>query len=415
MKSRTKKSSVLNSANSPLGRIIVLTGARQTGKTTLVKKCFPDYAYISIEDPILRSQYKNMTAAQWDNTYNKAILDEVQKEPQLIESIKSVYDQYAEPRYILLGSSQILLMEKIRESLAGRCHIEELYPLTLPEIMTTQWDGDPKPSIFQQYLQTLQLPEFLPTLQLYPNFADRQQSYDYYLQFGGYPALVNDKFSDTDRTMWLRDYIRTYLERDIRDLADFRNLEPFVTLQKTTSQLTAQLINYSILARESSITAKTAQKFITYLEISYQAMLLQPWHKNPLKRLNKSPKLHYLDPGIQKMIIQKSGPLTGSEFESAIVAEIFKQAKNVNIPGTFYHLRTLDGREIDLLIELEQGYIAIEIKMGSNVNDSDTRNFEALKSILDKPILQSFLLSNDNTLKKLRNEVLAVPAALFLT
>jgi hypothetical protein len=122
-----------------MGRIIILTGARQTGKTTLARNAFPGYAFLSIEDPILRQSYAGLSAAQWRDLYPRAILDEVQKQPVLIESIKSVYDQWPEPRYILLGSSQLLLLEKVKESLAGRCHIVELFPLTLPELGTESW------------------------------------------------------------------------------------------------------------------------------------------------------------------------------------------------------------------------------------------------------------------------------------
>lgn len=110
MKSRTIKDALIEKNKSPLGRIIVLTGARQTGKTTLARACFPEYTYLSIEDPVMRGEYSLLTAAQWENSYPMAILDEVQKEPRLIESIKSVFDQYPSPRYILLGSSQLLIV-----------------------------------------------------------------------------------------------------------------------------------------------------------------------------------------------------------------------------------------------------------------------------------------------------------------
>lgn len=164
MKSRAIKDALLAKNKSPYGRILILTGARQTGKTTLARACFPGYTYLSIEDPVLRSQYSLLTASQWEKMYPNAILDEVQKEPRLIESIKSVYDQYPDPRYVLLGSSQLLLLQKVRESLAGRCHIQDVYPLTIPEILTKSWEGQIKPSFFQQYLEegSLQIP--------YPSF-----------------------------------------------------------------------------------------------------------------------------------------------------------------------------------------------------------------------------------------------------
>jgi len=116
MKARAIAPIIYQNSKSNLGRIIVLTGARQTGKTTLAKQTFPNYTYLSIEDPVLRTQYAQLTASQWKAYYPNALLDEVQKEPRLIESVKSVYDQFPEPRYVLLGSSQLLLMQKVKES-----------------------------------------------------------------------------------------------------------------------------------------------------------------------------------------------------------------------------------------------------------------------------------------------------------
>ncbi len=143
--------------------------------------------------------------------------------------------------------------------------------------------------------------------------------------------------------------------------------------------------------------------------------MLKPWHKNNLKRLNKSPKLHYLDPGIQQAILRKKGPLTGSEYESAVFSEILKQTKQFDFQGDLFHLRTSDGREVDLLIEFETGYIAIEIKMTSHVGKADARNLKNLSDILDKPLIISFILSNDLSIKKITPDIIALPAAMFLT
>ena len=415
MKSRAIKAALIAKIKSPFGRILILTGARQTGKTTLARACFPEYTYLSIEDPVLRSQYTLLTASQWEKTYPNAILDEVQKEPRLIESIKSVYDQYPAPRYVLLGSSQLLLLQKVKESLAGRCHIQEVYPLTIPELLTKSWDDQIKQSYFQRYIASgsLQIP--YPSFLLDPDFAEKQKYFDYYLHYGGYPALVTNNISNDDRIEWLSNYVRTYLERDIRDLADFKNLEPFIRVQKMTAHLTGQLVNYAALAKEAGISAKTAQRFLQYLELSYQTLLLIPWHKNPLKRMVKSPKLHYLDPGVHRAILQKRGELSGHEFESAIVAELYKQAKNSALPISFYHLRTTDGREVDILLETENGYIAIEIKQSVNINSTDAKHLRALSDILDKPLLQSFILSNDNKIIEITENIMAIPAAMFLT
>ena len=396
------------------GRIIVLTGARQTGKTTLVKKAFPDYKYISIEDPITVSEFKNLTSSQWNSLYPFAILDEIQKEPQMVESIKAVYDQFSTPKYILLGSSQMLLLEKVRESLAGRCIILEMFPLTLPEMMTNSFSSEVKRSHFQELLHDGNIVAELP-IRLYGNHPKTIDVFSKYLQFGGYPAISDDSISDVDKREWLKNYVKTYLERDIRDLAEFRRFEPFTKVQKLIAINTAQLINYSKIASETGVSSKTVQKFIEYLNISYQILVLQPWSRNSAKRLVKSPKVHYLDIGVMRAVLQKRDRLNGHEFETAVVAEIYKQAKLSDADISFYHLRTLDGREVDLLMETEYGYIAIEVKQSENVRSVDAKHLKGLEDILDKPILHKFVLSNDLSLKDLGDGVVGMSAVQFLT
>jgi uncharacterized protein len=414
MKSRGQKDTILKASQSKLGRILVLTGARQTGKTTLTKNLFKDYTFISIEDPVMREEYKRLTAIQWHQFYPKAVLDEVQKEPQLIESIKAVYDQFEDARYILLGSSQLLLLQKVKETLAGRCQIMELFPLTIPEIRSKNWEDKVAFSPFQKVLLN-EKQAFLPSIHLDSHHASKIEAYQTYLKWGGYPALYKDKPTDDERKLWLDNYIKTYLERDIRDLADFKNLEPFVQVQKTSALMTGQSMNYSSLARNAGVHAKTAQRFMHYLEVSYQTITLQPWYKNTLKRLSKMPKIHYLDPGIQKSVVRNiSGELTGNEFESALIAELYKQAKNIYSDASFYHLRTVDGREIDLLIELPKGYIAIEIKKANRIHKTDARHLIDLEEILDKPLIHSYILSNDPQTQSLSENITALHAAMML-
>jgi len=416
MKNRSLKKLLIQKHSSRMGRILFVTGARQTGKTTLLKNTFNDHAWILLDDPVMRKQYTSMTASQWKESFPCAILDEIQKLPRLIETVKAICDTYENARYILTGSSQLLLLEQVKESLAGRCQIMELYPLTLPEMLTSGWDDEPLPSFFQKLLAgEIASSSLAPSVLLLPDHAARFRAFDYYLKFGGYPAIIGEDLSDEDRYNWLKGYVRTYLERDIRDLADFRNLEPFVLTQHMTALHTGQTTNYSSLAKEAGITSATAKHFLTYLEISYQIILLQPWFRNQHKRLVKSPKLHYLDIGVQHAIIQKQGGLSGNEFESAVVAEIYKQAKYLKVPASFYHLRTLDGKEVDLLIETEKGYYAIEVKMTVNAGNSDARHLTGLADLLDKPLLGSFVLSNDPSVKKLGENITAVPAVMFLT
>jgi predicted AAA+ superfamily ATPase len=411
-----------NLSQSPVGRILVFTGARQTGKTTVTRHGFPEYTYISIEDPVLRGQYTRLTAAQWRELYPRAILDEVQKEPQLIESIKAVYDQWSGPRYMLLGSSQLLLLEKVRESLAGRCAIIELYPLTLPELETADWTEPVGDSLFQQFLINLEkaqgewiaAPEILPSFLLDKKMAKKKAAWDYYLKFGGYPALTNPALSDEERYIWLHEYVRTYLERDIRDLASFRDLEPVIKLQRYLANMTAQVLNSSAAAVQLGLSVKTVQRYIHFFELSYQIMTIPAWSRNLNKRLVKAPKIHYLDNGVLQGVLEKQGGLTGHEFESLVAAEIYKQIRCAGAPGQLFHLRTHDGFEVDLLLELPQGYIAFEIKMADRIRDSDASGLKKLSAILDKPLLHGFLLSQDDETRRLDEHITALHGAYFL-
>lgn len=402
---------------SKISRIIVFTGARQTGKTTIAKHNFADYVYLAIDDVVKSRSIINLTAEQWVKHYPKAVLDEIQCEPQLFHSIKATYDQFPETRYVLLGSSQFLLMEKIRESLAGRCIIFEIYPLTLPELLSHDInEKTERSSFFVDFITGKQkIDDALPAFVLDLNYAEKKNAYDFYLCFGGYPALTNEDFTDNDREEWLAMYVKTFLECDIRDLVTFRDLEPFIKLQRYLANTTGCLVNFSSIAKETGVSVPTVQRYVRYMEMSYQSLTLPAWANNPLKKLVKAPKIHFLDGGILRSILQKKGAITGGEFESAIVAEIYKQIKTYRLPLSCYHLRTQDGREVDLLLESEDGFIAIEIKSTENANRSDAKNFFGLQEILNKPLKHAFVLSNDVHTQQFGENITAIHAAAFLS
>lgn len=401
--------------NKKIGRILVLTGARQVGKTTLVRKLLPEYEYISIEDPVTRQDFVRLTSEQWHSFYPQAALDEIQKEPTLIESIKATYDKYADVKYILLGSSQILLLKKIKESLAGRCTIIDMYPLTLPELQTVGFDKFVHQSAWQQILTNpTATPTFAPSLNINKRSAQIKKAWDYYTTYGGYPALTDEEMTHESRFLWLRNYVRTYLERDIQDLAMLRDLEPFIKLQKAIAIQTAQTINISGLATDLQTSAKTVQRYIEYLNISYQTLRLPAWTANPTKRLTRAPKIHYMDYGVLQAVIGKQGGMTGAEFESMLVTEIYKQAQNIQADVSFYHFRTHDGMEVDLLVETQDGYFAFEFKQAEHISRTDARHLMRIGEILNKPLLHAFLLSNDVQTHKIADNITAVNAAMFL-
>lgn len=414
MKARYIYNKLLEDKDSRWGRIIVLTGARQTGKTTVAKSGFPDYSYLSVEDPVMRSRYATLSSQQWKMMYPKAILDEVQKEPSLIESIKSVYDQWNEPRYVLTGSSQLLLMNKVKESLAGRCIISEIYPLTVPELETDTWDSVVSDSPFQTLLYSGIVPDTLPSFLLDPQYARKIKAWNHYVSFGGYPALTDESMTDEDRYRWLSTYVRTYLERDVRDLASFRDLEPYIKLQQSIALQTGSIFNASTLSTRVGVSAKTVKTYMQYLEISYQTLTLHAWERNESKRLVKSPKVHYLDYGVLQAVTGKRGMPTGMEFESMVISELFKQAKQTGLPVRFYYIRTASGIETDCLIETEKGYYAFEIKQTEHVQPSDAKHLRIISGFLDKPLLHGFVLSNDTETLYPAENITALNVAWFL-
>lgn len=407
---------VIDIANSKLGRIVVLSGARQVGKTTLVRSAMRDYQYLSIEDPVGRDAYLGLTSQQWHQLYPHAALDEVQKAPRLVESIKAAYDVYEDVRYMLLGSSQFLLLEKVRESLAGRCTIVEMYPLTMPEMLTRSWEEKCTQSHFQKMLlNPMEEVSFFPSFVLDPQIAEKQLAWDHLARFGGYPALVDEGMTDEERYLWLSNYVRTYLERDVRDLANFRDLEPYAKLQRALAAQTGQTYSLATLSRDAGVSAKTVQRYLQYLVISYQALVLPAWDRNEGKRIAKAPKVHVMDFGVLQAVLHKRGGMTGAEFESMVVTEMYKQARNVMSGAKFHHLRTHDGREVDLLVELPEGYFAFEMKQSQHVQSTDARHLRGLEEFLDKPLLHAYVVSNDPRTQKLAAGVTAVSAPALLS
>ncbi len=418
MKNRGIANYLKSRHESPWGRLIALTGARQSGKTTLARSLYPGYAYISFDDPAARAGLANLSAHDWIARYPHAILDEVQKMPQIMDTIKAVHDQSDSTRLIMLGSSQILLMDKIKESLAGRVRLIDLYPLTLPELGTEGWESPVLKSRFVRFLEnTTGLQDaFAGVPALSELYARYRLLWERGLEIGFMPILwKEDGMPEEDARDWLVDYTKTYLQRDVRDLVMLRDLEPFVLAQQAVAARTGCIINTSKLARTAAVSPSTAQRFLRYLEISFQTVPLQPWFRNLSKRLVKSPKLHMMDIGVMRAITGKWQGISGSEFESSVVVEIFKQIQNAQLNTRLYHLRTAEGREIDLLIELEQGYVAVEIKSAQQVRLEDVRSLRGLEEILDKPLLASLILSNDQQPRALSPSIWALPVAWALS
>ena len=413
MRNRSIKEALQKLSSKPYGRLVLLTGARQTGKTTLLKALFPDYTYISFDDPIVRAQFTSFSAEDLALRFPTAILDEVQKMPSMFETVKAAHDTHGECRYVLSGSSQILLMEHISETLAGRVSIFELDPLSLPECRTDGWGDTIQES---RWMKLLAYPDRareilwgIPSMD--PQFAVKNVAWEKYLMFGGMPAMWNDELGmdDQERRKWLADYARTYLQRDVRDLVRLKDLEPFVLAQKSLALQTGGLVSMANIARDAMIAPSTAGRFMQYLERAYQIVLLRPWFANRKKRLVKSPKLHFTDPGVLRTVAGYEGTLPGNAFESAVVAEMLKQMRLAGATAEAYHLRTADGLEVDLMISTPSGYIAVEIKQSAGISRHDARHLFAIDRILDKPVTCRLVATQSQSVVDLGENTWGVP------
>lgn len=344
--------------------VLYLTGPRQSGKTTLAKRCFPKFSYVSLEDLHEREQ-AIMDPKGFLGRFKGAsgvILDEVQRAPDLLSYIQTEVDAERTGPYVLTGSQNFLLSERISQSLAGRASILELLPFSVaelamrPAIELAQWVGGP------------------------PIAGVEAKSLDQVLFTGSYPR-IHDKALEPGR--WYDGYIRTYVERDVRTLTGIGDLDAFTRFLRLCAGRTGQLVNYSSLGSDAGVSHVTAQKWLSVLRASYILEFLPPYHTNFSKRLVKSPKMHFLDTGLLCRLLGiydasslATHPLRGAIFESFVVSEVRKSLLNRGIRPNLYFWRTSGGQEVDLLIESGSALVPVEVKSSSTLHSEFFRGLE---------------------------------------
>ncbi len=317
--------------------VIVISGPRQSGKTTLAKSVFSHKTYVSLENPDERAFALEDPKRFLQRFSDGAVLDEVQRCPELLSWLQGLVDERGiMGDFVLTGSAQFDLMAGVTQSLAGRAARVELLPLSASELAAAH-----------------QLPEDLNTA----------------LFQGGYPALYDRKLTPQD---WFANYIATYLERDVRQLITVRDLSQFQTFVKMCAARSGQLLNLTSLGADCGVSSVTAKHWLSVLEASYIVTLLQPHHRNFGKRLVKAPKLYFCDVGLAAWLLGIRDVSTldthsarGALFETYVVSELTKQRLNAGQPRDLYFWRDSAGYEVDVLIESAQGLQAIEIKSGS--------------------------------------------------
>ncbi|MDQ7064106.1 MAG: ATP-binding protein [candidate division KSB1 bacterium] len=392
-------------------RLVLITGARQTGKTTLARSFYRDLAYINLDAPENRERVREISSSMWHRDIGNAIIDEAQKEPIVFDKVKYAFDGGQISFEVLLGSSQIRLLKKIRESLAGRVSIFELWPLLMSEIaaqvdtpemplIDRLFSGDALSAVFQD----------VSGFVFEEESGLKKQAEAYLMKWGGMPALLHLS-SDDERMMWLRDYEYTYLERDLADLARLDDLLPFRKLQKLAALRSASLLNYSEIARDAGLSVDTARRYLQYLDISYQVVLLQPYYRNLTSSVVKTPKLYWLDIGLLRTLTGLWGKESGSVFETMVVGEIIKWMRTTRKNGEIYFYRTRAGMEMDVLLQLPQGFIGMEIKNRNNLIHSDMKAMKKVaRSLNDQWLGGMVVYRGDRLYKVAEPDIWAVPS-----
>ena len=391
-----------------------MTGARQTGKTTLAKSRYPQLNYINLDAPENRELLRNISTPSWAATVRNAVIDEAQKEPSVFEKVKYAFDMGAISFTVMLGSSQILLLKKVRESLAGRVGLYELWPLLMSEIDTPAGRADWALPLLDHILGSGSLDDVLPSVPpaLLGEKADAaERTEKHLLSWGGMPALLalND---EEERWKWLKDYEYTYLERDLSDLARLDDLNPFVKFQRLSALRSGRLINYSELARDASVSVDTARRYLEYLRLSYQVILLQPYFRNLTSSVVKTPKLYWLDVGILRRLSGRREESGGEVYETMVVSEIYKWIRTGQRNVEIYFYRTRTGLELDLLLGLDSGrYLGLEIKGRQDVVPKDFRAMKAVAVSLGKDWAGGVVVYQGDEIKKLAEpSIWAVPS-----
>lgn len=336
---------------------IVLTGPRQSGKTTLFKMLFSDsYTFVSLENPDLRLRAREDPVGFLNQYKPPVIIDEIQYLPELLSYIKTKIDEKRKPgQWLLTGSQNFALMQNVSQSLVGRVAVVSLLPFSMAE----------------RFNNTQQAKDMIGWLKHIKQDKKDDTKFKFSLEEillrGFYPEIALHK--KIDRQLWCGSYITTYLERDVRNLAEIGDLSQFERFLVACAVRTGQLLNLSEIARDIGISVPTAKRWLSLLETGYQIYLLYPYYRNIGKRIVKSPKLYFNDPALCSYLLGlndanslRNSPSFGNLFETMIVGDFLKRFLNFGQKPSLYYLRSRDGLEVDLVIELAGKLHLFEIK-----------------------------------------------------
>lgn len=363
---------------------VVVTGPRQVGKTSLVRRVFPSHAYVSLDVPSMAEQAEKSPEAFIQSFAEPLIIDEVQYAPSLFRHLKVRIDQDKRSgRFILTGSQGFALMHGISESLAGRCGVLSMLNLSARELKDSRRPFDEINYIFK----------------------------------GGYPELYERL--EIDPHFWYGAYFSTYLERDVRNILNVGNLRDFDRFLRAVAVRTGQVLSYSDLSRDVGVAPNTAKQWISVLQASGQVVLIEPYHRNLGKRLVKSPKLYMADTGLAAFLMGFESwesvlrhPVIGALWETHVVMQVVKHfaSKGKNIPLWFW--RTGQGAEVDLLIEHGGRFVAIEAKFAEAPDATALKGMDALRKFYGEScFLAGYIASRTRRAYPLSDRVHAAPGS----
>jgi uncharacterized protein len=384
--------------------VVLVNGARQVGKSTLVQSLAEDAAqYFTLDDATVLAAAGGDPAGFIAGLKGRVILDEVQHEPRMFPAIKLAVDRDRRPgRFLLTGSTDVFLLPTLSESLAGRMEILTLWPLSQGELESIQ----------EGFVDSLFSKAFSP-----PPFLvlDRGDLFQRIIQ-GGFPELQG-MTSEARRRAWVRSYVTTILQRDVRDLANIEDLSALPRLLALLGARAATLLNYAELARSASIPASTLKRYFHILEATFLVQSLPAWSTNLSKRLVKSPKILLADTGLLASLIGVTGErlaeeprLAGPLLESFVLLEIRKQLAWSRIQPQMFHYRTQAGQEVDLVLEDDRGRIVgVEVKAAATVQERDVRGLRDLAETLGSRLVRGVVLYTGERVVPFSDKIFALP------
>lgn len=365
---------------------VVLTGPRQSGKTTLLKMLFGNtHTFASLEDPDIRIRAQEDPNAFLDQYHGPVVIDEIQYVPELFSYIKTRIDQNRKPgRWIMTGSQNFILMQNVTQSLAGRAAILSLLPFSIAECIDNA-DIALEPS------------KWLKWKKEEAGSISRISLADCLLR-GFYPEIASHK--KVDRQLWCGSYITTYLERDVRNLAAIGDISQYERFLIACAVRTGQILNLSEIARDIGVSVPTARRWLSMLETGYQVYLLYPYYRNIGKRTVKSPKLFFNDVALCSYMLGLNEPKTlvasphfGQLFETMVVCDFLKRHLNAGMKPSMYYLRSRDGLEVDLVMEDAGRLHLFEIKAGKTITSKHASSLKRLADELGQDVSSAGIIS----------------------